>query len=271
MKMFFHKFKKWCSCSMCVFKTIRTATFSWILMFSFMFFISETDFRDFDFFKKKMLNYENKLVEIWNWKWINIHLRDEWKFVLLKIIYVFLFLINLIFLAGFQNHDIKWNHVMKNIICLKINKILNHIICYNNNYWISEEFSSNVFYIFSSLFVFTRTIDSTASTNVWHCQMNHLKLLRLHHWNKKCLEVKLKNLCMSQCNVCAKVKMINQIFRRSLINRFIRFFYKVNIDWKNLNERWNNYQSNETIIKWIIEIICQITNMMITYFIFIQK
>ena len=53
MRMFFHEFKKWCSCSMCIFKTIRTMTFSWILMFPFMFFINETDSRYFDFLKKK--------------------------------------------------------------------------------------------------------------------------------------------------------------------------------------------------------------------------
>ena len=34
-----------------------------------------------------------------------------------------------------------------------------------------------------------------------------------------------------------KIKIINQVFRRLSINQFIRFFYKVNIDWKNLNER----------------------------------
>ena len=52
-KMLFHKFKKWYSCSMCIFKTIKTTTFSWILMFSFTFFISETNFWNFGLFEKK--------------------------------------------------------------------------------------------------------------------------------------------------------------------------------------------------------------------------
>ena len=159
---------------------------------------------------------------------------------------------------------------MKNIICLKINKILNRIVHYSNNYWISEKSSPNVFYIFSSVFVFIRTVDSTAFVNLWHRWMNHLKPFGLHHLNKKCLKMKLKNLCMSQCDVCAKAEMINQIFHRSLINCSIRFFYKVNIYWKDLNKEWNDYQSNKTIIKWIIKIICQIINMTITYFTRIQ-
>ena len=60
--------------------------------------------------------------------------------------------------------------------------------------------------------------------------MNHLNLLDLHHLDKQCLEVKLKNPNMLQCDVCAKVKMINQIFYHSLINQFIKSFYKINID-----------------------------------------
>ena len=175
------------------------------------------------------------------------------------------------FLTRLQNRDIKWNHVIKNIIYKKITKIIDHIICHNNNYWISEKFSSNVFYNFSSVFVFMKTVDSTSFANVWHRQMNHLKPLGFHHLDQKCLGVKLKNFSMSQRDVCAKVKMINQIFCHSSINRFIRFFYKVNIDWKNLNEGWNDYQSDETTIKQIMKIICQIINMTITYFILIQK
>ena len=160
---------------------------------------------------------------------------------------------------------------MKNIIYKKITKIINHIVCYNNNYWIDEKFLSNVFYNFFSIFVFMRIIDSTAFTNVWHRRINHLKPFGFHHWNKKCLEMKLKNFSMSQCDVCAKVKMINQVFYHLLINPFIRFFYKIDIDWKNLNKNWNNYQFDKTIITRIIKILCQIINMMITYFIFIWK
>ena len=270
-RMFFHEFKKWCLCLMCIFKTIRTTTFLWILMFPSTFFISETDSWDFDFSKKKMFNCENKFVKIQNWKWINIYLWNEWWFILSKIIYIVSFSINLIFLTRLQNRDIKWNHVMKNITYKKITKIIDCIVCHSNNYQINEKFSSNVFYNSFSVFVFMRTVDSTAFANVWHHWMNHLKPLGLHHLNKKCLGVKLKNFNMSQCDVCAKVKMINQIFHHSSINRFIRSFYKINIDWKNLNENWNNYQSDETIIKQIIKIICQITNITITYFIFIWK
>ena len=188
-----------------------------------------------------------------------------------KIIYIVSFSINFIFLTRLQDRDIKWNHVTENIICKKIAKIIDHIFRHNGNYQISEKFSSNVFYNFFSVFVFMKIVDSTTFANVWHRRMNHLKPLGLHHLDKKCLGVKLKNPSMSQCDICAKVKMINQVFCRSSINCFTRFFYKVNIDWKDLNENWNNYQSDETIIKWIIKIICQIINMMITYFIFIHK
>ena len=160
---------------------------------------------------------------------------------------------------------------MKNIICLKIDKILNHIIRYSNNYWISEKFLSNVFYISFSVFVSTKIVDSTAFGNIWHHRMNHLKPLGLHHLKKECLKMKLKDFYMFQCNVCAKAEMTNQVFHRPLINHFIRSFYKVNIDWKDLNEEWNNYQSNKTIIKRIMKIICQIINMTITYFILIWK
>ena len=188
-----------------------------------------------------------------------------------KIVYIILFLINLIFLTHLQNCNIKWNHIMKNIIYKKITKIIDHIVHHNNNYQINEKFSSNVFYNFSSVFVFMRIVDSTAFANVWHRRMNHLKPLGLHHLNKKCLRMRLKNLSMSQCDICVKTKMINQISHCLSINRSIKSFYKVNIDWKNLNKNWNNYQFDKTIIKWIMKIICQIINIMITYFILIWK
>ena len=115
------------------------------------------------------------------------------------------------------------------------------------------------------------------SSKIWHrrCGVNFLifwhRTAGHPNLDKQCLKVRLKNFNMSQCDVCAKVKMINQIFHRLLINYFIRFFYKINIDWKNLNEKWNNYQFDEMIVKWIMKIVYQITNMIITYFIFIWK
>ena len=227
--------------------------------------------RFWPFKKKKMLNCENGFVKIQSWKWINIYLRNERRFILSKIAYIVSFSVNLIFLARLQNRDIKWNHITKNIIYKKITKIIDRIFRHNNNYWINEKFSSNVFYNFFSIFVFMKIVDSAASANVWHRRMNHLKLLGLHHLNKKCLEVKLKNPSMSQCDVCVKAKMTNQVSRRPPINRPTRSFYKINIDWENLNEDWNDYQPDKTIIKRIMKIICQITNIMITYFILIRK
>ena len=188
-----------------------------------------------------------------------------------KVAYIISFSINLIFLARLQNRDIKWNHVTENISCRKITKIIDHIFCHSNNYQISEKSSSNVFYNSFSIFVSMKIVDSTAFANVWHHQMNHLKPFGLHHLNKKCLGVRLKGLNMSQCDVCAKAKMTNQVFHRPPINRPTRPFYKVNIDWEDLDEGWNNYQSDGTIIKRIMKIICQIINMMITYFILIRK
>ena len=128
-----------------------------------------------------------------------------------KIIYIISFPINLIFLTRLQNRDIKWNHVTKNIICGKITKIIDDIIHHNNNYRIDKKFSSNVFYNSSFIFVFMKTVDSTTSADVWHHQMNHLKPLGLHHLDKKCLEVRLKDPSMSQCDACAKIKMIKQL------------------------------------------------------------
>ena len=227
--------------------------------------------RFWSFEKNEMFSCGNDLIEIKNWKWINIHLQDEWKLILSKIVYIVLFLINLIFLARLQNRGIKWDHVTKKIFCLKTVKILNHIIRQNKNYRISEIFQQNHHYVFSSVFVFIKTVDSTASANIWHRRMGHLNPLDLHHLGKQCLGVRLKNPSMSQCDVCAKVKMTNQVFHHSLINQSTRSFYKVNIDWKDLDEGWNNYQFDETIVKWVMKIVCQITNMVITYFILIRK
>ena len=102
----------------------------------------------------------------------------------------------------------------------------------NENYWVSEVFQQNHHYVFFFVFVSIKTVDSTASADIWHRRMGHLDFLGFHHLGKQCLKVRLKNSNMSQCDACAKIKMTNQVFRRPPINQSIRPFYKINIDWE---------------------------------------
>ena len=216
-----------------------------------------------------MLSCGGGLVGIEGWGWVNIHLQDGRRLILSKVAYIVSFSVNLIFLARLQDRGIKWDHVTGKIFCLKTVKILGHTIRQNENYRVSEVFQQNHHYVSSSAFVSTRTVDSTASADIWHRRMGHLGPLGLHHLGKQCLGVRLKGFSMSQCDACAKVKMTNQVFRRLPINQPTRPFYKVNIDWEDLDEGWGEYQPDGAIVKRVMGVVCQVIGMVITYFILI--
>lgn len=71
---------------------------------------------------------------------------------------------------------------------------------------------------------------------------------------------------MSQCPHCALAKIIQQIFQRPSANKSTKPFYRVFVDWQDLEEGWDTYQGDGAIVRRAIVVICEVTGMTVTYF-----
>lgn len=107
---------------------------------------------------------------------------------------------------------------------------------------------------------FTITLDTQ------HCKMSHIGLLKLHMLSKKYLGVQLQGKKMSQYSHYAVSKISQQVLRCSPASQSTRLFYKVYIDWLDLEDGWDNYQSDKAMVREVIMAICKTTEMPINYF-----
>ena len=71
---------------------------------------------------------------------------------------------------------------------------------------------------------------------------------------------------MSQCANCAFSKISQRISRRPSANKATGPFYRVFLDWFDLDEGWDNYQRDGAVVCRVMVIIFEATGMAITYF-----
>ena len=109
-------------------------------------------------------------------------------------------------------------------------------------------------------------LHAVASPDIWHRRMGHIGPLGLYKLGKECLGVRLRGKKMSQCPHCALSKISQQISRRSPANKATRPFYRVFVDWLDLEEGWDSYQGDGAIVRRVMVVICEATGMAITYF-----
>lgn len=62
------------------------------------------------------------------------------------------------------------------------------------------------------------------------------------------MTIHLTKQTMSQCTHCALSKISQQISRRPPANKALRPFYHVFVDWIGLDEGWDGYQRDGTIV-----------------------
>ena len=107
---------------------------------------------------------------------------------------------------------------------------------------------------------------SAATPDIWHRRMGHIGPLGMHMLGKNCLGIRLRGKKMSQCTHCAVSKISQQISRRSPANQSMRPFHRVYIDWLDLEDSWDSYQGNGTVVRRAMVAICEATGMAVTYF-----
>ena len=111
-----------------------------------------------------------------------------------------------------------------------------------------------------------RQLHAPASPDTWHRRMRHIGPLGLYKPGKECLGVQLRGKKMSQCPHCALSKISQQISRQPPANNSTRPFHRVFVDWLDLEEGWDSYQSDGAIVRRAMVVIYEATGMAVTNF-----
>lgn len=105
-----------------------------------------------------------------------------------------------------------------------------------------------------------------ATSDSWYCKMSHIGQFKLHMFGKKCLKVRLEGKKMSQYSHCAMSNISQQVSRCLSANQSTRPFQKVYVDWLNLKDGGDSYQSDGAIVRQVMMAVCKVTGIPITYF-----
>ena len=150
------------------------------------------------------------------------------------------------------------------IFCLsKISKnsqIIGYIQFYGNNYKIGNDKTgfANTFAILianptTSNQSFSKLLNTIKSFqpyqkphfatifDIWYCRISHISFLSLHILGKNCLGIWLRDKKMSQCIYYIMSKIFQQVLQWSPVSQSTEFFYRVYIDWLDLENNWNSY------------------------------
>lgn len=209
------------------------------------------------------------LVAIQGWGTIRLALTKGRILSLHRVAYISSFPINLVSLSKLESQGIDWEHRTGKMNCRRTSKIVGYTERQKDNYRLLENVrptSSESAFSTSSDNSIVRIHESLASADVWHRRMGHIGPLCLYKLGQECLGVRLRGRTMSQCTHCALSKITQQISRRTPINHPTRPFYKINIDWNDLEEGWDDYDGTGMRVRRVMGMTCEATGMAITYY-----
>ena len=70
----------------------------------------------------------------------------------------------------------------------------------------------------------------------------------------------------AKCSNCAMAKITRQISCRPNPNKATQPFYRIHVDWFDLEEGWDGYQHDGQLVKQCLLITCEAIGMTLTYF-----
>ncbi len=104
------------------------------------------------------------------------------------------------------------------------------------------------------------------STDLWYKRLDYIGPLALSKVEENSLKMQLKGPSTTKYKDYVLSKICQQVSYRLNPNKFIKLFQKVYIDWFDLKEGWNDYQSDRQIIRRIVFIVYKATGYTFRYF-----
>ncbi len=105
-----------------------------------------------------------------------------------------------------------------------------------------------------------------ALTDLQYKRLGYIGPLALSKVGENSLEVRLKGLSTAKYRDYVFSKIYQQVLYRLNPNKFIKLFQRVYIDWFDLKEGWNDYQSDGRIVQRVVFIVCKVTGYIFGYF-----
>ena len=96
--------------------------------------------------------------------------------------------------------------------------------------------------------------------------MGHISPTVLTKLGQNTITVRLRGPSIAKCSSCVIAKIIRQISYRPNPNKATRPFYRIHLNWFNLEEDWDGYQYDRRLVYRCLLIICEATGMTLAYF-----
>jgi hypothetical protein len=96
--------------------------------------------------------------------------------------------------------------------------------------------------------------------------MGHIGPTALTKLGQNTIGVRLRGPSTAKCSNCAMAKITRQISRRPNPNKATRPFYRIHLDWFDLEEGWDGYQHDGRLVRRCLLITCEATGLTIAYF-----
>lgn len=227
---------------------------------------------------KEALRCGNGTVPITGWGEVSIPLQGS-KLVLKNVALIPDFPLNLVSLGTLQKLGFQWTHWSGEL--RGPNGRLTGTTTYHkdrNTYEINHSLNSSEP---ASAFATTTTkkspnsrrqpLATLADADIWHQRMGHIGPLGLYKLGQGCLGVRLRGKTMTQCSHCAISKISQQVSQVPPANQVTRPFYRVSIDWLDLEKGWDSYQGDGAMVQRVMVVICEATGMAMGYYTNLSK
>ncbi len=224
--------------------------------------------------KGQSLLWSRNVIFIEGWGQISLPLKVKSQIKLLtlnNVAYISNFLLNFVSLGCLQKRGFDWSHCLGKIS--NNNHIIRYTRFYGNNYEIGDDENDGI--AFATLAMEPATLrnsqpyhrsHSAATSDTWHHKIGQIGPLGLQMLGKECLGVRLRGKKMFQCVHFAVSKISQQVSSRPPSNQSTRNFQIIYIDWLDLEDGWNSYQSDRAVVGRAMVAVCKATGMAVIYF-----
>lgn len=108
---------------------------------------------------------------------------------------------------------------------------------------------------------------SWADGSLWHRRFGHIGSKALQQVAINCLGARIRPPKLAECDDCALSKITQQNVNHGLsLSKSTIPFYRVFIDWHDLKEGWDGYQGDGRVVRRVMLITCEATNLVLAYF-----